>query len=584
VRKFAFVLIKLCLWNFWIKFATLCIEVNVIQHDTKPNPGLGEMKMAKTTVKKSRNWLWFGLIGFFLGLAVLVVAVLVVLSTENQPVTLQNAVTVLTTRPLMWILLAAPLFLAILLGYLGAREDRIFALKQQLDITRERAQSEIHALRSQGQQYEQALSERGETARQSEEQLVELQEKYGDAETKFQETELAISRGKKQWEATFDAVQDLLLLTDENGVVVRCNQATPRAFQTDYSGIIGKPLSELFGTETNLESFASQKIETRFARLDGWYEVTSNPLQLDEDRYGNVLIVRNVSERKQASTELQLQKQYYEALFRNSPLAIVTLRQDQTVIDCNPAFEAMFGYNLKDIRGKSLDPLIAPQEYTDEARALNERVSSGEMMHLVTRRMRADGTFVDVDVYGIPVVVAGKQLGILGIYHDLSGLHLQEETGPMENEEVEAWEETPPLINERPAPKISTIEGIGPVYAEKLGAVGIFTTADLLEVAGSRKGREELVEATGISATLVLGWVNRADLMRVPGVGEEYSDLLEAAGVDTVKELRNRNPENLYTAMSEKNAERKLVRRIPSQSEVTAWVAAAKEIEPMVSY
>ena len=100
---------------------------------------------------------------------------------------------------------------------------------------------------------------------------------------------------------------------------------------------------------------------------------------------------------------------------------------------------------------------------------------------------------------------------------------------------------------------IDTIEGIGPVYAAKLKEIGILFVSDLLDAGASRKGREELVEKTGISAALVLKWVNMADLMRISGVGEEYSELLEAAGVDTVKELRNRNPENLYQAMLQAN-------------------------------
>ena len=78
--------------------------------------------------------------------------------------------------------------------------------------------------------------------------------------------------------------------------------------------------------------------------------------------------------------------------------------------------------------------------------------------------------------------------------------------------------------------------------AQKLLAVGVKTTQDLLDQGKNRKGREDLVEKTGIPATLVLKWVNMADLMRIRGVGEEYSELLEKAGVDTVKELRNRNP------------------------------------------
>jgi predicted flap endonuclease-1-like 5' DNA nuclease len=132
--------------------------------------------------------------------------------------------------------------------------------------------------------------------------------------------------------------------------------------------------------------------------------------------------------------------------------------------------------------------------------------------------------------------------------------------------------------------KVETIEGIGPVYAAKLGEIGILTTEDLLTAGATRKGRQELVEKTGVSDKLVLRWVNIADLMRVPGIGEEYSELLEAAGVDTVKELRNRNPNNLYNALIVANNEKNLVRRVPHLTEVQSWVQAAKELEPRMRY
>lgn len=132
--------------------------------------------------------------------------------------------------------------------------------------------------------------------------------------------------------------------------------------------------------------------------------------------------------------------------------------------------------------------------------------------------------------------------------------------------------------------KIEAIEGIGPTYAAKLGEAGIRTTEGLLKAGASRKGRMDLAEKTGITDSKILEWVNRADLMRVKGVGEEYSDLLEAAGVDTVKELRNRNAENLFNAMLKVNEEKKLVRRPPSQKEVTGWVEAAKALEPVVTH
>ncbi|MGD8759912.1 MAG: DUF4332 domain-containing protein [Anaerolineales bacterium] len=132
--------------------------------------------------------------------------------------------------------------------------------------------------------------------------------------------------------------------------------------------------------------------------------------------------------------------------------------------------------------------------------------------------------------------------------------------------------------------KIEKIEGVGPLYASKLQHAGVRTTHRLLKVAADRRGRQHLAEKTGISETHILEWVNHADLMRIRGVGEEYSDLLEEAGVDTVKELRNRRPDNLHAAMHKVNLTKRLVRRPPSLSEVRRWVSQAKSLPPRVTY
>ena len=132
--------------------------------------------------------------------------------------------------------------------------------------------------------------------------------------------------------------------------------------------------------------------------------------------------------------------------------------------------------------------------------------------------------------------------------------------------------------------KLTEIEGIGETYSAKLQAADINTIEALLETGATPKGRQELEEKTGIAHKLILEWVNLADLMRIKGVGEEYSDLLEEAGVDTVKELRHRNPENLHAAMVKVNAEKKLVRQVPSQNQVADWVEQAKVLPPKVTY
>jgi len=132
--------------------------------------------------------------------------------------------------------------------------------------------------------------------------------------------------------------------------------------------------------------------------------------------------------------------------------------------------------------------------------------------------------------------------------------------------------------------KLEIIEGIGPVYAEKLRAAGIRTVEALLRAGATSEGRKALMERTGIGDEYILDWVNRADLMRVRGVGEEYSDLLEKAGVDTVVELAQRNPVNLHEKLLEVNAEKRLVRRPPNQGMVARWVEHAKVLPRVVSY
>lgn len=132
--------------------------------------------------------------------------------------------------------------------------------------------------------------------------------------------------------------------------------------------------------------------------------------------------------------------------------------------------------------------------------------------------------------------------------------------------------------------KLEEIEGIGPAYAEKLRAAGVGSVEKLLEKGGTRKGRKELAEATGIDDSRLLRFVNHADLFRIKGIGGEYSELLEAAGVDSVAELAQRKPENLHPKMVETNEKKSLVRVVAGLDKVADWVAQAKQLPKMVHH
>ena len=131
---------------------------------------------------------------------------------------------------------------------------------------------------------------------------------------------------------------------------------------------------------------------------------------------------------------------------------------------------------------------------------------------------------------------------------------------------------------------IAEIDPLHPGIATKLRSFGIRTTTKLLEAAKDPKGRKSLAERTGLSPQCLLRVANFADKMRIKGIGEEYAELLEAAGVDTVRELKYRNPANLAKRMAEVNKRLKLVRALPSEKVVVRWIETAKKLPIKISY
>jgi predicted RecB family nuclease len=131
---------------------------------------------------------------------------------------------------------------------------------------------------------------------------------------------------------------------------------------------------------------------------------------------------------------------------------------------------------------------------------------------------------------------------------------------------------------------ITDIEGIDGDTAATLKSAGIRSTERLLEHASTVKGRKALAAKTGFNEKQLLCWANVADRMRVKGISKEYAELLQAAGVDTVKELKYRNPGNLAKAMADANKKRKMVRLLPSEKRVGRWIENAKKLPLKITY
>lgn len=128
------------------------------------------------------------------------------------------------------------------------------------------------------------------------------------------------------------------------------------------------------------------------------------------------------------------QKEFFQALVENSPGAIVTLDLNQHVISCNPAFERLFGYSQSEVIGRFIDDLVTDENTCREAESYTQMVMGGETIHRVGQRCRKDGSLIEVEIQGVPVIVGGEQIGALALYHDITE-RVQTERALRESEE-----------------------------------------------------------------------------------------------------------------------------------------------------
>jgi diguanylate cyclase (GGDEF)-like protein/PAS domain S-box-containing protein len=126
-----------------------------------------------------------------------------------------------------------------------------------------------------------------------------------------------------------------------------------------------------------------------------------------------------VSERQHIGKELQQRTIYLNSLTENSPFGIVVLNQSGKVDLCNRAFEKLFGYERSEVVGKKLESLI-PGHLSDDLLEFSPRVYAGQSVRGSTRRARNNGTFVDVQVHAVPLVIDGQVRGAYALYNDIT--------------------------------------------------------------------------------------------------------------------------------------------------------------------
>jgi PAS domain S-box-containing protein len=227
---------------------------------------------------------------------------------------------------------------------------------------------------------------------------------------------------------------DGMVGTSGDGIIVNWNKGAERIYGYSAEEIVGSPLSLLIPDDCKDEFPATferlkkgdsiDNLETKRLRKDGTLIDVSLTLSPVTDSSGELTaisaIIRDITERKRAESEILLQKARFQQLFENAPLGILRVDQNDIVLDANKEFEDIFQFSLDEMRGRPINEIVVPKAHREEGTTLSSKSLQGETIDQESVRQRKDGTPIPVHIYGVPIVVNQKPVGVFAIYVDLS--------------------------------------------------------------------------------------------------------------------------------------------------------------------
>ncbi len=257
------------------------------------------------------------------------------------------------------------------------------------------------------------------------------------------ETKEAIQKYRssvKSFEDLFDSISDAIYIQDKKGKFIKVNDAAVELNGYDRDFLLGNTPDVLAAPgKVDLEKtwgYFKDALQGKTRRFEQWGERKSGEVFPEEvvlnpgSYFGEDVVIavsRDISERYEAEQQLRESEEMFRQLFQNAPISIAFMDKHQEIRGINTAFSETFGYEIEDVKGINIDKLIVPQGHKGKAKEISEVVFDGRTAQDFGKRLRKDGSLVDVLIYGVPVKVNGKTIAIFGIYVDITDRKKAEE-------------------------------------------------------------------------------------------------------------------------------------------------------------
>lgn len=230
-----------------------------------------------------------------------------------------------------------------------------------------------------------------------------------------------------------DAVSDGILVVDTEGTIVHANPALTRLLGHEPRDLVGTPVERLVPPPVRAEHRRLREAYLRSPRrrglaagseLPGWsregrrvpLHIALSPLEIGGRRY--VIATLREAGGREAETD-----PHVAAALAGGAEAIVGIDGEGRVTSWSRGAERLYGYPAREMLGRPLIHLIPPDRYGELLRTLEAVRSAPEPVHLETRRVRKDGSLLDVALTVTAVRDgAGAVLAFSEVVHDITRL------------------------------------------------------------------------------------------------------------------------------------------------------------------
>jgi Amt family ammonium transporter len=248
--------------------------------------------------------------------------------------------------------------------------------------------------------------------------------------------EQKIREAEQRYRGIFENAVEGLFQTTPEGRFLTANPAMARMLGFDSAEELMDSVTDI-GREIYLTTEARERsmaaldensslsdYEVMVRRKDGETIWISGNVRIHRDEEGNPVRFEgsavDITKRRAAELELARQRAYFQQLFESSPLAIMLVDPDGLILDVNPGFTAMFGYESAQVKGRRGRSLLVPEKLISEGEAFHRTIFMGRSIHKESVRRHADGKHVPVSIVGYPLRFGEQIAGAYYIYQDIT--------------------------------------------------------------------------------------------------------------------------------------------------------------------